>query len=76
MKNEPEHLTLARKALRGYLVSVGYTRGMASLMVAGDRKPSREKAVEIEQKFCIPVAAWTEGVPLQETWDFIVRRAS
>ena len=76
MAEKIEHLEIARKTLAGYLVSIGYTKGMASLMVNGLRKPSLERAAEIEREFGIPASAWATRVPLQETWDFIVKRAS
>lgn len=40
--------------------TLGVSAGYASDLANGNRKPSLEKAVEIEAKLGIPVAAWLE----------------
>lgn len=48
-------------ALAARLRDFGYSAAMASEIAAGRKKPSLEKAVEIEAAIGIPASAWIKG---------------
>lgn len=68
-------LDLAQIALRRSLEEIGYSKAGASELAAGKRKPSIERAADIERRIGIPAAAWADGPPLQQMWNIMKKRA-
>lgn len=68
-----DYQPLAKKALQLALTDFGYSAGMVSDLINGNRKPSLEKATEIEEQIGIPASAWQAGVPLDQMWAIIMK---
>ena len=75
MDEKPDHLELARIALRKHLVRLGYSQPMASELVNGRRKPTLKVAANIERELGISASIWETRPPLAEMWEHIVRDA-
>lgn len=73
MKYKPDHRPLAEKALRLALVEeIGYDQRTASALVKHRCFPSRDRAVEIEQKIGITVGAWKAKTATDDMWQIVL----
>lgn len=75
MTYEPDRKQLAKKALTQALLSIGISDGQASDIIKGTKKPSLDRAVEIEERIGIPASAWAKHTHLDEMWKIIAERA-